>query len=118
MGLVAAALNVMLDELTNVTDGIKFVSLHTDIVGSGDTNEVTGGTPAYARKSITWGAAAAGSVDSSNQPAFDVPATTITRVGFYSAATAGTYFGDAEITDEVYGGQGTYTLTDADITLT
>lgn len=115
MGLNATALNAMLDELATL---ITFVSLHTDAVGGGSGNEVTGGSPAYARKSITWNAAAAGNLDSSNTPVFDVPAGTIRRVGFFSLATGGTYYGDAEITDETYGGQGTYTLTDADITLT
>lgn len=118
MGLNATALNKMLTELGNATDGIKFVSLHTDAVGGGDANEVTGGAPAYARKSITWNTAAAGNLDSSNQPAFDVPAVTIQRVGFYDSVSAGVYFGDADITNETYGGQGTYTLTDVDISLT
>lgn len=115
MGLNATALNAMLDQLGTL---IGWVSLHTDAVGGGDANEVSGGTPAYARKAITWNSAAAGNLDSSNQPAFDVPAGTIQRVGFYSASTAGTYYGDADITNETYGGQGTYTLTDVDISLT
>lgn len=115
MGLNATALNAMLTQLGTL---ISYVSLHTDAVGGGSASEVTGGTPAYARKSITWNAASGGNLDSSNQPVFDVPATTIRRVGFFSAATAGTYYGDADITDETYGGQGTYTLTDCDITLT
>jgi hypothetical protein len=115
MGLHADALNAMLDNLGGL---IGFVSLHTDAVGGGDSAEVTGGAPAYIRKAITWTGAAAGNLDSSNTPAFDVPATTIQRVGFYSAESAGTYYGDADITNETYGGQGTYTLTDADISLT
>lgn len=116
MGLNATALNAMLDELGTL---ITHLSLHTDTVGSGSGGEVTGGSPAYARKSVTWNAAAAGNLDSSNTQVFDVPAaTTVRRVGFFSAITAGTYYGDAEITDEVYGSQGTYTVTDADITLT
>lgn len=116
MGLNTAALNLMLDALGAVVD---FVSLHTDAVGGGSSNEVTGGSPAYARKGITWNAASSGNLDSSNAPVFDVPAsTTIRRVGFFDAVTSGNYYGDADITDEVYGGQGTYTLTDADITLT
>ena len=119
MGLNAAALNFMLDHMTNVTDGIDYVSLHPDVVGSGNPNEVGGGPPAYARKSITWNAASAGNVDSSNQPVFDVPGgTTVTRLGFQTALTGGTYYGDAELTDEAFGGQGTYTLTDCDISLT
>lgn len=115
MGLNATALNAMLDQLGTL---IGFVSLHTDAVGGGDANEVSGGAPAYARKAVTWSSAAAGNLDSSNQPQFDVPAGTIRRVGFYSLVTGGTYYGDADITDETYGGQGTYTLTDIDISLT
>lgn len=115
MGLNSTALDAMLDALGAL---IGYVSLHTDAVGGGSTNEVTGGSPAYARKAITWASASGGNLNSSNQPVFDVPATTIRRVGFFSAVTAGTYYGDADITDETYGGQGTYTLTDADINLT
>jgi hypothetical protein len=106
----------MLDALGATVD---FLSLHTDTVGSGSGNEVTGGSPAYARKSVTWNAAASGNLDNSNTSVFDVPAgTTIRRVGFFDAVSAGTYYGDADITDETYGSQGTYTVTDADITLT
>lgn len=116
MGLNATALNAMLDHLATL---ITFYSLHTDVVGSGNTNEVSGGSPAYARKAATWNAAAAGNLDNSGTAVFDIPAgTTVRRLGFQSASTAGTYYGDAELVDEVYGGQGTYTLTDADVTLT
>ena len=115
MGLNSTSLDLMLNALGAV---IGYVSLHTDAVGGGSGNEVSGGTPAYARKAITWNSSSGGDLDSSNQPQFDVPAGTIRRVGFFSAATAGTYYGDADITDETYGGQGTYTLTDVDITLT
>jgi hypothetical protein len=123
MGLVAVGLNQMLDALDETpaapAAGIGYLSLHTNVVGSGDTGEVTGGAPAYARKAVTWNAAAAGSKAISGTPVFDVPSgTTITRVGLYSAITAGTYFGDAEITDETYGGQGTYTVTAATISVT
>lgn len=115
MGLNATALNVMLDHLGTL---ITFYSLHTDVVGSGSGGEVTGGSPAYARKAAVWNAASAGNMD--GDPAvFDVPAgTTVKRLGFFSAVSAGTFYGDAELTDEVFAGQGTYTLTDADITLT
>lgn len=116
MGLNATALNLMLDAFGVAAD---YVSLHTDVVGSGNTSEVSGGSPAYARKAHTWNAAAAGAMDNSNQPVFDIPAgTTVRRLGFQSDVTAGTYYGDAELTDEVFAGQGTYTLTDCDITLT
>lgn len=116
MGLAAAALNAMLDYLGTL---ITFYGLHTDVVGSGNTNEVTGGSPAYARKAATWNAAAAGAMDNSGTAVFDIPAsTTVKRLGFFSASTAGTYYGDAELADEVFAGQGTYTLTDSDLSIT
>jgi hypothetical protein len=55
----------------------------------------------------------------SNQPVFDVPTgTTVTHVGFWSAVTTGTYFGMADVTDETYGAQGTYTLTSVTASVT
>lgn len=116
MPLNDTAKNLMLDDLAA---SAIFVSLHTADPGTTGTNEVTGGSPAYARKSITWNAAATANLDSSNQPVFDVPSgTTITHVGYWSAVTAGTFYGSGDITDETFAAQGTYTLTDADISLT
>jgi len=123
MALVAAALNLMADALGNGTaplNNIKFVSLHTaDPLLTGG-NEVTGGAPAYARKSIAFvNPTVGGDLNSSNQPIFDVPAgVTITHVGYWSAVTAGIFYGAAAITNEAFTGQGTYTLTDADVVIT
>jgi len=95
-----------------------FASLHTADPGDNGANEVSGGSPAYIRKAITWNAAAAGAMDDSNAPVFDVPAsTTVAYVGFWSAVTVGTFYGAADVTDEVFAAQGTYTLTDADLDL-
>lgn len=116
----AAAKNRMLDALVGTASGaaITHASLHTaDPAGTGGS-ETTGGTPAYARESVTFSAASAGAIDSSNQPVFDVAGgVTITHVGFFTAVTSGTFMASADVTDEVFGGQGTYTLTDADMDL-
>jgi hypothetical protein len=114
MGLATAALNQMLDALDETPSapaaGIAYLSLHTDAYPASSTNEVTGGT--YARKTVTWNAASGGSKAINGTVVFDVPAgTTIRRVGLFSAVSGGTYFGDADITDETYGGAGTYTVT-------
>lgn len=97
-----------------------FASLHTASPSTTGANEVTGGSPAYARKAITWNAAASGNLDSSNQPLFDIPAgTTVTHFGLWSAASGGTFYGgDALSASEAFTGQGTYQLTDADVALT
>lgn len=114
MALTDAAKNLMLDELATVA---VFASLHTADPGTTGTSEVTGGSPAYARKAITWNAAASGALDNNANPVFDVPAgTTVSFAGFWSAATNGTFYGSINLTDEAFAGQGQYTLSDADIT--
>src|SRR5690242_6490262 len=110
------AKNLMLDALAAV---MLRVALHTGDPGAAKqaSNEVTGGSPAYARKAIAWNAAAAANLDSSDAPVFDVPAgTTVTWVSFWN--TAGTVrYGKKQVTAEAFGAQGTYTLTDADFAL-
>jgi len=107
--------NLMLDALGAA---VSHASLHTaDPAGTGGS-EVSGGSPAYAREAISWNTASAGVLDSSNQPVFDVPGgTTITHTGFWTAISAGTMHASANVTDETFGGQGTYTMTDADLDL-
>jgi hypothetical protein len=101
MGLNDAAKNT---GLTAIAGAITHFALHTDVVGSG-------GSPAYGRKVASWGTAASGSIATNTSPVFDVPAATVRRVGFFGAATGtATYQGDAELTDEVFAAQGTYTL--------
>lgn len=86
-------LNKMLDGLEVATSMIAFASLHTAYSATG-TNELTGGSPAYARKSITWAAGGSGSKASSNAPLFDIPPlTTVAFVGLWSLVSAGTFAG-------------------------
>jgi hypothetical protein len=74
-----------------LTGGTPSLSLHTGFPPAGG-NEVTGGSPAYARKAITWSAATgAGTRSISAAQTFDVPAgTTVRAVAAYDAATVGT----------------------------
>jgi hypothetical protein len=93
-----------------------FASLHTADPGTTGTSEVTGGTPAYARKAITWGSPATSSVAmAATLPVFNVPAaTTISYLGYWSLATGGTFYGSRALSSpETYGGQGTYSITSA-----
>lgn len=82
-----AAKNAMLD-----AQGITHVSLHSAYSTSG-ANELSGGSPAYARKTITLAAASAESKAASTQPVFDVPAATVRFIGKWTAITAGTFLG-------------------------
>jgi len=89
------AKGLMLDALDEaIATGMKFGSLHTAYSTTG-TNEVTGGSPAYARKSLTWAAASGGSkAIAATLPTWDVPAsTTIAWWGTWDASTSGTFLG-------------------------
>jgi hypothetical protein len=115
MPLNNSAKHAMLNQLATLA---VFASLHTADPGTTGTGEVSGGAPAYARKAITWNAAAAGGLDNNANPVFDVPAGTYTHFGLWSAVTAGTFYGGGTLSaQETYAAQGQYTLSDVDITL-
>jgi hypothetical protein len=93
--------NQMLDALNGGTPSsiIAFASLHTAYSTSG-ANELTGGSPAYARIQLgtsgaDWSAAGSSIKLLGTAPAaFNVPAsTTVAYIGFWSTLTAGTFAG-------------------------
>jgi hypothetical protein len=91
--LSTTAKNLMLDQLDeSLATGADFGSLHTAYSTTG-ANEVTGGSPAYARKALTWAAAASGAKAlAATLPTWDVPAsTTVAWWGGWDAVTAGTF---------------------------
>lgn len=88
------------------------LALHTGDPGGANsaTNEVTGGSPAYARKACAWGAAAGGAAALSGDVVFDVPAgTTVSWISAWNTAGTVRYW-KKDVTDEVFGAQGTYTV--------
>jgi hypothetical protein len=110
-----AGKNAMLNALGALAG---YASLHDGDPGDSGTNEISGGSPAYARKAITWNSASGGTMDDSNAPVFDVAAgKTVKYVGLWSAATSGTFYGSDDVTNETFAAQGTYTLTDMDLDL-
>jgi hypothetical protein len=84
-----------------------YVSLHTAAPGATGANEATGGSPAYARKALTFNDAGLEGPLGVSQPAtvgvawgsaiFDVPADTFTDYGLWSAVSAGTFRGSGPI---------------------
>lgn len=61
------------------------ISLHTGDPGTTGANEVTGGSPAYARKQTTWNGGASDGVVAGSEVAFDVPAGTYTHMGVWTS---------------------------------
>lgn len=92
-----------------------YMALYSDDNG---TTEITGGS--YVRKAITWASASAGAKSiNGTMPVFDIPSgATVRSAGFVTAVTAGTQNGLYNVTDETYGGAGTYTVNSASISIT
>jgi hypothetical protein len=91
-----------------------WASAHSGDPGAtGTANELTGGTPAYGRKAVTWASASTATPSikalAATFPTFDIPpGSTVAFIGFWTLETGGTYGGCIDVTDEVYAGQGTY----------
>jgi len=95
---------------TGYTAAATYAALYTTVPGGSAGTEVSGGSPAYARKALTWGAPSAGV--STVTVTFDVPTgTTVVGAGVHTAVTAGTYLDGVAVTSQAFASQGTYALT-------
>lgn len=96
MPLNDTAGNVMLDALDESNTQITHVGVHT--LGGGDPGQATnatgteaaGGSPAYARQSVTWGAASGRQKANTNAITIDVAAGTYAYFTYFNAATGNT----------------------------
>lgn len=79
--------------------------------GSSPGTELTGGSPAYARKATGWGSPSGG-VISSGPHSFDVASgATVAGGGVHDALSAGNYLDGGSLTSQAFSSQGTYALT-------
>lgn len=89
-----ASKNVMLDALDESNTQIGFVGIHTltdpGTATTANAGEATGGSPAYARQAVVWGAAASGLKSNTGALTFDVPAGTYAYFTYWTAATGNT----------------------------
>lgn len=90
-------------------------SLHSADPGTAGaaTNELSGGSPAYARKAWTWGSPSAGTMTSAATP-FDVASgSSVAYVGVTASVTATTadLIDSTAVTTQAFASQGTYTVT-------
>lgn len=74
------------------------------------TGEVTGGSPAYARKALSWTAGSSDGVVTVSA-VFDVPTgTTVTHIGVCSSSTGANLLDRISITSQNFSAQGTLTV--------
>lgn len=109
---MAIAVNATKEALATTYAGLGlYASLHTADPGTTGTSEATGGSPAYARKALSWTGGASDGSTSAAQVTFDVAAATYTYVGLWSASSGGTFIDKCAITSVVMGGQGQILIT-------
>lgn len=96
-----------------------YASVHNVDAPTDSTSEPVGGAPAYARVAVTWAASATGSKAlAAILPVFNIPAGfTVKSVGLWTALSGGTLIGYFDVVDEVFAGQGTYTVTSGAVAL-
>lgn len=98
---------------------LLYMALFTADPGTTGANEATGGSPAYARIQVTWGASdQANGPTKTQQMTFDVPAGTYTHAGYFDAAIGGTFRGanplkdaNGNVTPLTYAAQGQLQVT-------
>ncbi|MBG3877242.1 hypothetical protein FVW20_09490 [Desulfovibrio oxamicus] len=109
MGASVAVRNAMLSAVV-----ATHLSLHSADPGDTGANELSGGSPAYARKAVTLGAAADGVRSVASLPTFDVPAgAVVSHWSLWNGSTwawGGPFLDDEGLpTTEPYNNQGFYT---------
>lgn len=113
------AINAALKQIMLTAGGaaITHVALHADATPE---SELSGGSPAYARRPFATVANGANLSQAGGVITFNVPAgAVITRIGLWSALTGGTNYGYLELpATETYGAQGILELLDLDVDLT
>lgn len=89
------------------------ISLHSALPNAAGSNETTAG-----RQAAGWGSVSAGDFSLSSALAFSGGAANgaVTHIGYWSAATAGTFYGSQPVSgDATFNSAGEYTLTAAAI---
>lgn len=91
-----------------LTSGAALIT-HIGLMDGG--TELSGGSPAYARKSVTWGTASNGVIRPTTDLTFDIPANkTVTSWAGFTALTGGTNHGGGTLVYESFAAQGQYKL--------
>jgi len=104
--------------LNGLAGAASHVSLHTADPSTNGANEVSGGS--YTRETLPWATASGGSLTTNDAVVFDVPAgTTISHIGYWSAATSGTFYGGVQLDQsQTFATAGTYTIAAGNISET
>jgi hypothetical protein len=104
--------------LNAIRDHGQSIITHIGLVDDTGT-ELTGGSPAYARKAVTWDDDGDGVSRPTADLAFDIPpGGIVAEWRGYSASSGGVDFGGEAVAQEEYTGQGVYNLLAASTSIT
>jgi len=105
--LTAAMKNALASEYASLA---LFGTVYTTAPGSSAGTEPTGGSPAFARKSLSWSAPSSGAITAT--ATFDIPTgTTVVGTGVHSALTGGTYLDGNSVVSQAFPTGGTLQVT-------
>lgn len=104
------------------TGSAAYVGLNSADPGTTGASEISGGSPAYARDAITWGAESAGAIANSTSMSLNVPAsTTVDYFNTNSTSTisggTGYQIGGALNASVTFNSQGTFTIASGGLSL-
>ena len=111
--------NAMLDSIESTIGTLPVMKVRTGAVPATCATADAGTVVSTINLPSDWMAAASGgTAASSAEVVFDVPgSTTITHIGYWSASTAGTFYGSRSLdASQTYATAGTYTLAIGNIT--
>lgn len=106
--------------LTGLVTAAGFFGVNSGDPSTTGANEISGGSPAYARVAITWGTASAGSIaNATSALTVNVPgSTTVAWFSTWSLVSSGVYqIGGALGSSITFGTQGTLTVAVGALTL-
>lgn len=109
---MAISTNALKETLsTSYGTAAAYMSLHSADPGTTGTSEISGGSPAYARKPVTWTPGTSDGVNTATAVVFDLPpGTAVTHVGVWSAVTGGTFLDKAAMSVSSQASQATVTV--------
>jgi len=122
MAFTTAGINSMLNFLAGSTGPvITHVALHnsTAVSTSGTAAELSTAGNVYLRQAVAFNVASGGKITGTTAIVFTVPVgSTVSAVSFWnSSATDGNCLAYTTVPDEVYAGQGNYTITTSTLSI-
>lgn len=99
---------------STLSDSYKAAATFADVYSTSGASAagtaITGGSPAYASKAVTWGSSLNGVVSTSAPSVFDIPSGASVAGFGVKTGSGGSYLDGGVLTSQAFASQGTYSL--------